>query len=259
MLILLPPSEGKRRPDAGVPLRLDALSWPELTPRRRSLLTSLARTSAQPDAAARLGAPAGAAGDITANVNLATAPCAPAAQIYSGVLYAALDHARLDADAQSRAEASVVIFSALFGMLRLSDAIPAYRASACSRLDGVAGSLGAAWRRELVGLLPAGRLVVDCRSGSYAAMAKLPGALGVRVFTVREGRRTPVSHWAKQARGHVARALVSAERAPASLDEVVDVVRAYAAAHSFVTATGIPLDMDASGSAGRDALEIITR
>jgi hypothetical protein len=43
--------------------------------------------------------------------------------------------------------------------------------------------------------LATNELVVDLRSGSYAALARLPGAVGVDVIAEHaDGRRTVVSH-----------------------------------------------------------------
>ena len=62
-----------------------------------------------------------------------------------------------------------------------------------------------------------GELVVDMRSGAYAAAWKPKRAtlLAVRAFSEESGKRKPVSHMAKAVRGDVARALLLAKKPPA--------------------------------------------
>lgn len=256
MLILLPPSEGKRTAQTGPPLRLDSLAHPSLTPTREKVLAALVATSAQRDAGARLGVPAGAQEHVEANITLKEAPCAPAAQVYAGVLYEALELTSLSGTAWARAEASVLIFSALFGIVGVGDAIPSYRLGATARLDGL-GSPRAVWRSALHEIDLADDLVVDLRSGDYASFLRLPGALRVRVFAERDGRRTPVSHWAKQARGHVARALLLADPAPATPATARDAVADYLARTPLSTAAGTPLSYTTELSSG--TLDVIVR
>lgn len=262
MLILLPPSEGKVPPTFGPPLDLDALSLPALTDARRIALAALRATSARPDALARLHAPAGAADAVAANLVLERGPTAPASRVYAGVLFEALDVAGLAPDAAARAGASVLVFSALFGVVGLDDRIPAYRASASSRIDDL-GIAGTWWRSRLAGVLdPLAAdtpLVVDARSAGYASFWRPARSLAVTVVTDAGGRRRPVSHWAKQARGYVARALLEADPGPATPDEAVDAVNAWFAARRLTTATGRELRLTATLDPDRRALEVLTR
>jgi cytoplasmic iron level regulating protein YaaA (DUF328/UPF0246 family) len=99
------------------------------------------------------------------------------------------------------------VASALFGLLAPTDRIPAYRLSGSTSLPGV-GSLAAAWRPVLEPELAAHRgLVVDLRSGPYAALARVPHAVQVRVLRESRGTRTVVSHDNKHTKGLLARAL----------------------------------------------------
>lgn len=54
VLVLLPPSETKASGGDGPPLRLDALSHPELTPVRRKLLATAPRAVSDADGVARI-------------------------------------------------------------------------------------------------------------------------------------------------------------------------------------------------------------
>ena len=173
MLILLPPSEGKTPARRGRPLDLSSLSFPSLTSRREIVISALEQVSGQPDASAVLGVSSSLVDQVRRNLDLRTAPTAAAVQVYSGVLYQALDHASLEGAAKRRANRSVVVISAVFGALRLTDRVPAYRVHVCARVPGV-GALDRGWRSALSGALDAAvkprELVVDCRSTTYAAM-----------------------------------------------------------------------------------------
>jgi cytoplasmic iron level regulating protein YaaA (DUF328/UPF0246 family) len=153
---------------------------------------------------------------ITRNRELRTAPTLPAFRLYTGVLYDNLGLATLDPDRTAR---SIVIFSGLWGALRVTDHVPAYRLAMGVRLPRL-GALAAVWRPVLTKALPTDDLIVDMRSAPYAA-AWRPQAVQVRVFREREGKRTVVSHMAKATRGAVARALLAGAADPATPEELV--------------------------------------
>ncbi len=232
MLILLPPSEGKAAATSGAPLDLSALSFPELTRMRERVLAALVRASGRRDALAVLGVAPGLAPHVARNVLLREAPAMPAARVYTGVLYEALDLAGLSPAARRRADESVVVVSALFGALRPADLIPAYRLSMGVDLPRI-GPLAAAWRPVLAPVLEraAGEgLVVDCRSSTYAAAWKperthAANVLSVRVLREQAGVRTVVSHMAKQTRGAVARRLLSSRRELRGVPDVLAALR----------------------------------
>jgi cytoplasmic iron level regulating protein YaaA (DUF328/UPF0246 family) len=216
MLILLPPSEGKTAPVVGAPVDLAELAFAaELTEPRQKLLGALEALGRVPRkrAVAMLGLSPGQASEIAVDAELRSAPAAPAAEVYSGVLYDRLGLAGLLASAQKK----VLIASALWGVVRPGDRIPYYRFSAKARLKGI-GPLAAYWREALVAALPdaPGELILDMRSGAYAAAWKPKQAtlLAVRAFSESGGKRKPVSHMAKAVRGEVARAVLGAKKAP---------------------------------------------
>jgi uncharacterized protein len=217
MLVLLPPSEGKTHPAAGEPVELGALAFAgRLGERRQRLLDALEGLGSVPveRAVEMLAISAGQAGEVEVDTRLRQAPAAPAAEVYSGVLYDRLGMPELPA----RARRQVLIASALWGMVRPEDRIPYYRFSAKARLEGI-GALAGYWRPALAEALPdeEGDLVVDMRSSAYAAAWKPKRAtlLAVRAFSESGGKRKPVSHMAKAVRGEVARALLLAKKAPA--------------------------------------------
>ena len=229
MLVLLPPSEGKTAPPAGAPVDLATL-WAAdaLTATRARLAESLSALGSGDDAAAVLGVGRTTVGELARHADLLGAPAAPAAAVYTGVLHAAAGLGDLDARGRRRADERVRVLSGLWGALRPSDRIPAYRLPMGTRLPDV-GPVAAAWRPVLGPVLEAaagpGGLVVDCRSADYVAAWRTPRTVQhVAVVVVREvaGRRTVVTHWAKHARGVLTGHLVrraSAPRSPGALLE----------------------------------------
>jgi cytoplasmic iron level regulating protein YaaA (DUF328/UPF0246 family) len=239
VLILLPPSEGKTAPARGRPLDLAALSHPELGPTRERVLAALVAVCSGPPepALAALGLSPGQAGELALNARLPDARTAPAARVYSGVLYERLRLHELPKRARDR----VLIASALWGMVRPDDRIPAYRLGIGARLPGL-GPLAALWRPALRAALPDGALVVDLRSGGYAAAwtPRDAAVVGVRAFTERGGRRTAVSHMVKATRGDVARLLLEASPPPRRPERVAEIV---AASGREVEFTGSSVDV----------------
>ncbi len=209
MLVLLPPSEGKAPGGDGPPLDVAALTRPELSPVRERLVDALtaAATTDPEGLRAALGCTPGQAGEVARNAALRTSPTLPALHRYTGVVYDNLDYAGLSGPARRRADSSLLVASALFGLLAPRDRVPAYRLSGGTSLPGV-GSLAALWRPALEPLLAGHRgLVVDLRSGTYAALARVPAAVQVRVLRDTAGRRTVVSHDNKHTKGRLARLL----------------------------------------------------
>ncbi|GAB3293514.1 peroxide stress protein YaaA [Epidermidibacterium keratini] len=242
MLILLPPSEGKTAARRGASLRLDALSFEGLTEARETMLTATINAARSPAAQEIFKVSSGVLEEVRANVALPEVPAAPAWATYTGVLYDAFGYASLDAAAKRRAGRRVVLFSALFGALRLNDRIPAYRLSGSVSLPDV-GAVSAYWAQRLGEVLdPVARgLIVDCRSSAYAAMWRAPDAVGVRVFRDVGGSRKVVTHMAKHSRGLVARALSERSDEPRTVAELASVLSDYFASTPVHTATGAPV------------------
>ncbi|MCA0145662.1 peroxide stress protein YaaA [Blastococcus sp. LR1] len=221
MLILLPPSETKAPGGDGAPLDLGALTAPELTPVRTEITEALGELAADvPASRAALGLSPKQDDEIARNAELWTSPTRPALERYTGVLYDALDVGSLNRAQRARADRRLAVGSALFGLVSASDLIPAYRLSAGSTLPGLP-TLRALWKPALSPVLAAvDQLVVDLRSGSYAALAPVPGAVTVDVLSERpDGKRLVVSHFNKAHKGRLARLLATTTAEP------TDVVR----------------------------------
>ncbi|MGK2954443.1 MAG: YaaA family protein [Solirubrobacterales bacterium] len=232
MLILLPPSEGKNRPGAGPTLDLSALSFsPELDRPRERLVKALEKLGDRPvkKAIQVMDISPGLAGDIAFNAVIATAPTAPASEVYSGVLYDRLGLGRIGKRAAGRVGEHLLISSALWGLLRPSDLIPYYRLSMKPKLARV-GGLGALWREPLAkamagsGFDEPGEIVLDMRSGSYSSLWKPRHAtlVAVRGFTEVKGQRKAISHMAKSIRGDLAKVVLESPRMPHDVDAVAE-------------------------------------
>ncbi|MCX5269608.1 peroxide stress protein YaaA [Streptomyces sp. NBC_00199] len=232
MLVLLPPSEGKASSGRGAPLKPEALSLPGLGAAREAVLDELVELCAADEEKARevLGLSEGLRGEIAKNTRLRTAGARPAGEIYTGVLYDSLGLASLDAAAKRRAARSLLVFSGLWGAVRVTDRIPSYRCSMGVRLPGL-GALGAHWRTPMESALSeaAGSgLVLDLRSAAYAAAWKPKGEVAARTASVRvlhAPTRKVVSHFNKATKGRIVRSLLTAGIAPKGPAELVEALR----------------------------------
>lgn len=240
MYVLLPPSETKAPGGDGPPLDPAALGFPTLRPVREDLADRLIELCGDP-ARARpaLGLSARQDAEIAVSAAVRTSPTRPALQRYTGVLYDQLDVAGLPPAARARAADRLLVASALFGLVRGGDPIPAYRFSAGSRLPG-GGPVAAIWRPVLAPVLAdLDGLVVDLRSGAYAAFSPAPGAVTVRVLSESvpgdPTSRSVVSHFSKAAKGRLARALVATR---ASVEDVAALLRVARRAGLRIERTG---------------------
>jgi len=226
MLILLPPSEAKTPPKNGCPLDFNNLLFPELSGERRTLIQELQVVSSLAGAHEVLKVGKTLTHEIAANQQILDSPTAPAHQVYTGVLYDALDYGSLE----NVDDDVTLVFSALFGVTRVADRIPTYRFSAAAKLPGV-GNIGTWWRERLTDQMAdfATGPVIDCRSTTYKPFWKAPPlrTVTIDVFQRVNGKLKVVSHWAKQARGYVARHLLQTQaKTPlASIEQVADAVR----------------------------------
>jgi hypothetical protein len=190
----LPPSEGKNEPSRTKKLNLKALSFASdlTTPRERALAK---------------------------HKSLDLNKCDIAAKVYSGVLYQSLDYAGLSPAAKKRADKSILIISAAFGALRLTDCIPYYKFKIEPKL----------WKASLetaLSELDSG-LVVDMRSSTYATVwtPEPRNTVGIRIFTKVNGQKKVITHMSKKYRGEVARYLVSQNSNPKNPQELFHLLK----------------------------------
>lgn len=286
MRILLPPSAGKTTKESTNHLQLEKL-WQEehLTQTRRQLIDDVQNTALLADAAQIFKLGPKNAHEISQNLEVYDAPALAAWQLYDGVLYEAAKFAQIFSSGepsqgsqgqvgnhrgdqrqgsqgqgnqpqggQRQLEELTLVFSALFGPVRLTDLITPHRLSGSVKLPGQ-GSVASIWSKALKELLTqqlSGHVVVDLRSSEYGAMYRptrgsdcLLLNIGVAKVNPATGKRSVVSHWAKHTRGLLAGALLRAVAGGqlAASDGDVDEILQVAAALEGVREVEItPLD-----------------
>lgn len=246
MRILLPPSAGKTTKESTNHLQLEKLWQAEhLTQTRRQLIDDVQNTALLADAAQIFKLGPKNAHEISQNLEVYDAPALAAWQLYDGVLYEAAKFAQIFSSGDSsqgsqsqggqsqgsqgqgnqpqggqrQLEELTLVFSALFGPVRLTDLITPHRLSGSVKLPGQ-GSVASIWSKALKELLTqqlSGHVVVDLRSSEYGAMYRptrgsdcLLLNIGVAKVNPATGKRSVVSHWAKHTRGLLAGALLEA-------------------------------------------------
>lgn len=213
MILLLPPSETKNAGGDGPPLDLSSLVLPEQMPVRDQLCTDLtALCTDEPSAVRALKLGPTQFDALRRNREIRSSGTMSALLRYTGVLYDALDATSLNDTQWDCARDTLLIQSALFGLIGAADLIPDYRLSCDSRLTP---SLKKRWvevGREI--LERSTGTIIDLRSEGYAALAPLPSrtnAHGVRVVTrTGDGQVRALNHFNKQAKGLFVRAVLEA-------------------------------------------------
>jgi uncharacterized protein len=210
MLFLLPPSETKKSGGGSLNIQQVALTFGGLNSAREVALEALGDDS------------------------ILTAPTMRALDRYTGTLYSAL-HGRglkgsatannsLTPDEIARAKSTVLIQSALFGLIPATDLIPEYKVSAGKTLNGL--NLKKLWSQAHLAIWPrlTGGVIIDLRSKAYAELAPIPE--GVEHYTVsvevqhEDGSRAQLNHFNKKAKGQLVRAALTAKRAPQTIAEL---------------------------------------
>ena len=148
----------------------------------------------------------------------ATSKPTPAINVYTGVLYQALDWASLSAAAKKRGASAVVIISAKYGAVRPDQLIENYK----EKIDN------GAMRAPVSAVLDPIKtpLIVDCRSSTYKTVWHSPveKTVEVRVSTVVNGVRTVVTHMSKKTRGEITRWLLQSRSLPKTPEDLYAIV-----------------------------------
>lgn len=236
MLFLLPPSETKTLGGKGLSIRQVALTFGGLNSARDQVYAALHDLCSKDEiqAARTLKLGSKQLEDIKRNLEIQDAPIMPALLRYSGTLFDAIhgrglkgsgtENNQLPAEAMVRAKEKVLIQSSLFGLIPATDLIPYYRLSATTNLPGV--SLKQVWSEAHTAIWPRLKqgVLVDMRSKQYASLAPIPEDverfdLDV-VLVKRDGSREQLNHFNKKAKGTLVNAILTAAKAPESLDEL---------------------------------------
>ncbi|WP_375502746.1 YaaA family protein [uncultured Jatrophihabitans sp.] len=238
MHVLLPPSEAKTAGGRGRPLRDRigdgplGVAWVRTTAALAQLVAGDRTVAAD-----ALLLPKGVTEQALAdNARVLDARTTPALRRYAGVVYDGLDFAALTPAEQRVANRSVHVFSGLFGVVRGDEPVPAYRVPGKAVLPGL-GVAATFWRPVLVDVLGERLqrgLVVDLRSGDYAAMWRPERAGADRVVAVRvlspapRGGHAVISYTSKLGKGRLCAALVRRVAAGGRVATVEDVTAAWA-------------------------------
>ncbi len=179
-------------------------------------------------------------------------PTTAALRRYAGTVYQGLAFDTLTPAQQRIAGRATHVFSGLFGVLRGDEPVPDYRVPAKATLPGL-GVAATFWRARLDAVLRdtlRRGLVVDLRSGDYAAMWRADEAVRDRVVRVRvlspvpRGGHGVISFASKLAKGRLAAALVRAQDAghePRNGDDVVAAWLACGGVDARAVRTGLDL------------------
>ncbi|NDH64845.1 MAG: peroxide stress protein YaaA [Microbacteriaceae bacterium] len=236
MLFLLPPSETKDV--GGKPLNIGqvALTFGQLN-EARDLVYAALRELCEGDgdlAAKVLGLGKKQLGDLQVNLEVQTAPIMPALDRYTGTLYDGLhgrglkgtptEFASMGQAARERAKDTLLIQSALFGLIPALNLIPNYRLSGTTRLPGL--SLRDVWAEAHERVWP--RLedlpLIDLRSKSYAELAPIPEDVPhFWVDVVSEdssGQQRALNHFNKKAKGEFVRSVLELANPAATVSDL---------------------------------------
>jgi uncharacterized protein len=229
MLFLLPPSETKAQGGGSLTIDQVALTFGGLNTAR-----DLVRNAADLE-------------------SILTAPTLPAIDRYTGTLYGAIhgrglkgtptERNQLSAPERARAKSSVLVQSALFGLIPATDLIPEYKLSPTKNIGGV--NLKKVWGEAHLAIWPRLQgLVIDLRSKSYADLAPIPSSVEhftVTVFVERQdGSLEQLNHFNKKAKGQLVRAALTAKKTP---ETIKDLQKCAAAAGLKLVAKGSELTL----------------
>jgi cytoplasmic iron level regulating protein YaaA (DUF328/UPF0246 family) len=237
VMILLPPSEGKTVPQTKAALDLSTLSFTELTELRSKTIDSLVKVSEGRVSVARkiLGVTANQDAEIERNHDLWAKPVAPALAVYTGVLFDAIGIDSLSKSAVKNFSRDAYVVSALFGLISVTDHIPAYRLSGSATLPKI-GTLSSLWSRAVAELLVnADEFIIDLRSGVYQKLGQIPDDAAPRAVVPRILQKMPsgppklVSHHNKATKGRIVRAIAESGKSLKSVEELAEVVAALGA------------------------------
>ena len=210
MLFLLPPSETKRSGGGALSIDQVALTFGGLNKAREAVIAA-----------------AGAE-------DLLTAPTMRAIDRYTGTLFGAIhgrglkgtptENNELTKDEVARAKSTVLIQSAMFGLIPSTDLIPEYKLSPSKNINGL--NLKHLWSEAHLAIWPrlTGGVIIDLRSKAYAELAPIPDTVEHFNVTVEveypDGSRKTLNHFNKKAKGQLVRAALTAKKPPETMADL---------------------------------------
>lgn len=209
MKILLAPSETKK-PGGENPFDPSKLLFNELLPYRNKLLHAYMNILQKGDMA-QLSKMFGLKkeADILAHKkDIIHEPAMKAIERYTGVAFDHLSYETLDEGAKQYVDDHVILFSNLFGVLRASDDIPAYRLKQGEAVGDIkVEKFYNELLKEHMEAYLADEDILDLRAGFYDKFYK-PAKSYTTLKFIKDGK--VVSHWAKAYRGIVLREVANA-------------------------------------------------
>ena len=240
MLFLLPPSETKEVGGSPLSISQVALTFGGLNPARDAVYEALRALCERPEEAAKLLKLSKKQLDqIAINLEVQDAPTMPAINRYTGTLYDAIhgrglkgtptEHNQITKEMFERAKDTVLIQSALFGLIPATNLIPNYRLSGTTNLPGI--SLKDTWTpaHEPIWKRLEDGPIIDLRSKAYAELAPIPEGVEhywVEVLDSTSGRA--LNHFNKKGKGQLINAVLSAKVAPKTVADLKKVAKSNA-------------------------------
>jgi cytoplasmic iron level regulating protein YaaA (DUF328/UPF0246 family) len=240
MLFLLPPSETKEVGGSPLSISQVALTFGGLNPARDAVYEALKALCEQPEEAARvLKLGKKQLDQIDVNLAVQDAPTMPAIHRYTGTLYDAIhgrglkgtptEHNQITTDMFERANHTLLIQSALFGLIPATNLIPNYRLSGTTNLPGI--NLKDVWSsaHEPIWKRLEGGPIIDLRSKAYAELAPIPADVEhywVEVLDTNSGKA--LNHFNKKGKGQLINAVLAAKVAPKTLKELFSIAKSNA-------------------------------
>jgi cytoplasmic iron level regulating protein YaaA (DUF328/UPF0246 family) len=240
MLFLLPPSETKEVGGSPLSISQVALTFGGLNPAREAVYEALRALCEQPEEAARvLKLGKKQLDQIDVNLAVQDAPTMPAIHRYTGTLYDAIqgrglkgtptEHNQITADMFERANHTLLIQSALFGLIPATNLIPNYRLSGTTNLPGI--SLKDVWSsaHEPIWKRLEDGPIIDLRSKAYAELAPIPADVEhywVEVLDSNSGKA--LNHFNKKGKGQLINAVLSAKVAPKTINDLMKIAKSNA-------------------------------
>lgn len=248
LIALLPPSETKRDGGSTVSASLFGPVQDEAREEAVTELLALAQDTERHQGVLKLSAKL-AERERARNSTLCDAPRMPALERYTGVLYDALGVSSLEVPAREWALERCLIQSALWGLVRGSDPIPAYRCSASTRLGDT--SMKQRWQKVCAAALAEHNgPILDLRSRGYAELGPLPDRDNAMVleFVTRlpNGELKQLNHFNKQGKGEFLRMLACTAT---TLRDPIDTVENVNDLCSVLGELGVEIEATSEGEA----------
>lgn len=232
MLFLLPPSETKEVGGSPLSISQVALTFGGLNPARDAVYEALRALCERPEEAAKvLKLGKKQLDQIAINLEVQDAPTMPAINRYTGTLYDAIhgrglkgtptEHNQITKEMFERAKDTVLIQSALFGLIPATNLIPNYRLSGTTNLPGI--SLKDTWTpaHEPIWKRLEDGPIIDLRSKAYAELAPIPEDVEhywVEVLDSNSGKA--LNHFNKKGKGQLINAVLSAKVEPKTIADL---------------------------------------